>query len=180
MVKQGPVSKLKEELRRKEAEVAEFRSLALRAAAELDNARKRWERERAEFRLQAQAEVLRDLCEVWDNFERALALEAGDGGQTLAAYRRGVELIFNQFRETLAKHGLKQYSCVGDGFDPLKAEAVGHQETTQVEPGKVVEELKKGFMLGERVIRPAQVIVAKEVKKQKSQEEASEPEKQGG
>lgn len=173
MVKKGPVSKLKEELRAKEAEVAQMRSLALRTAAELDNARKRWQREREELRIQAQAEVLGALVEIWDNFERALAVDAEDNEKTLESYRKGVELIFSQFRDALAKYGLIQYSCLGTEFDPVRAEAVGYVEAQETQPGQVVEEPKKGFMLADQVLRPAQVIVAREVKKEKKEAEAS-------
>jgi molecular chaperone GrpE len=179
MTKQGPVTKLKEELRAKEAEVAEIKSLMLRKAAELDNARKRWQREREELWTQAQAEILIEMCEVWDNFERALQENQGNE-KNFEAFRKGVELIFIQFNDMLAKHGLKQYSCLGEGFDPGKAEAVGYLETKEVEHGKVVEELKKGFMLADRVLRPAQVIVARQQHKFKEKEAGEEPEDQAG
>lgn len=174
MVKKGPVSKLKDELRAKDAEVADMRSLALRTAAEFDNARKRWQREREELRIQAQAEVLGALVEIWDNFERALAVDAEDNEKTLESYRKGVELIFSQFSDALAKYGLMQYSCLGSEFDPTKAEALGYMETSEAKPGQVVEEPKKGFMLGDYLLRPAQVIVAREVKEEKKEAEASE------
>jgi molecular chaperone GrpE len=174
MVKKGPVSKLKDELRMKEAEFAEIQSLMLRKAAEFDNARKRWQREQEELRIQARAQVLGDLVEIWDNFERALAVDVEDNEKTLESYRKGVELIFSQFSDALAKYGLKRYSCLGEEFDPGKAEAVGYLETKEVEHGKVVEELKKGFLLTDRVLRPAQVIVARQVKEAKEETEDSD------
>lgn len=171
MTKRGPVTKLKEQLSHKEAEVAEIKSLMLHKAAEFDNARKRWQREREELRPLIKAEVLRDLCEVWDNFERALRVETDEVEKTFEAYRKGVELIFAQFSRALAEHGFKQYSCLGEEFDPVRAEAVGYVERPGIEYGQIVEELKKGFMLSGRVLRPAQVIVAREVKELDSKEE---------
>ncbi|MBN2378299.1 nucleotide exchange factor GrpE [candidate division WOR-3 bacterium] len=177
MVKKGPVTKIKEELLAKEAELDEIKTLMLRKAAEFDNARKRWERERNVLVRQASAEVLRDMVEVWDNFERALETAVEDKN-TFESYKRGVELIFSQFQDALVRHGLNQYSCLGKEFNPALAEALGHFETDQAEPGKVVDELKKGFMLGDGVLRPAQVIVAKEIKKNQSQ--GDNPENEGG
>jgi len=166
MIKEGPVSKLKEELRDKEKELAEIKSLMLRKAAEFDNARKRWEREREIIAQEASAQVLKELLEVWDNFERALEIKTdGNSDNTLEAYRKGVELIFTHFTDALAKQGLKQYSCMGEMFNPALAEALGHYETTDAEPGVVIEEVRKGFLLGDRVLRPARVIVAKEIEK---------------
>lgn len=166
MTKKGPVSKLKSELEAKEAELAEIKALMLRKAAEYDNSRKRWQREREELKPAVTAEILADFCDVWDNFERALHAHEvnGDGFE---AYRKGVELIFNQFTEKLSKFGLKQYSCLGEDFDPSRAEAIGHVDSKGVRHGTVVEELKRGFMLGERVLRPAQVIVARQEKVKK-------------
>jgi molecular chaperone GrpE len=166
MTKKGPITKLKEELQAKEAEVAEIKTLTLRKAAEYDNARKRWQREREEVRIQAQIEILIDLVDIWDNFERALSVEMAGEQKEFDAYRKGVELIFSQFTDKVSQYGLSQYSCAGEIFDPAKAEVIGYYETDEYEHGKIIDEVKKGFMLGEKVIRPAQVIVAKEIKKE--------------
>ncbi|MBD3285994.1 nucleotide exchange factor GrpE [candidate division WOR-3 bacterium] len=175
MVKKGPVSKLAEELKEKEAEVQELKGLMLRKAAEFDNARKRWEKERESVKRYVTAVVVEDLLEVWDNFERALEVEY-DG--TVESFKKGIEIIFSQFRQALARHEVERYSCLGEDFDPARAEALGYSETSDESPGKVVKELKKGFMLGQTVLRPAQVIVSKESKRDESQE--VNPEQQGG
>jgi len=166
MIKKGPVSKLTEELEKKEAEVAEIKRLMLRKAAEYDNVRKRWEKEREVLRKRIAAEIVADMLDVWDNFERALGVEIN---QSVDAYKKGVDMIFSQFQVALEKHELKQYSCLGEEFNPARAEAAGFFKTSEAEPGTVIEELKKGFMLGETVLRPAQVIVAKEINKKDSQ-----------
>lgn len=166
MLNKGPVTKLKDELRDKEKELAEMRTLALRTAAEFDNARKRWAREAEEIRNYASSKLIQDFIEIWDNFERALSPgNHGESEVTFDSYRRGVELIFDQFKKTLTHHGLESYSMLGEDFDPARAEAIGYVETPDARPGEVVEELKKGFILARRVLRPAQVMVAREVKK---------------
>lgn len=167
MAEKGPVTKLKEELQTAQAELEETKSILLRKAAEFDNARKRWQKDRQELCKLAQAEVLADFCEVWDNFERALAASADGPETSLESYRRGLELIFSQFRSTLEKWGMSQFSIQGSEFDPSRAEAVGHVENSDAEPGQVVEELKKGYMLGDKVLRPAQVIVAAQAREGK-------------
>jgi len=77
------------------------------------------------------------------------------------AVRKGMELIHRQLREALCKHGLEEYSCVGTEFDPRRAEAISFVHTDEHEPGTVVAETCKGYSCGERVIRPAKVVVAK-------------------
>lgn len=173
MTTKGPLTKLKEELAQAKTELAEMRSLALRTAADFDNARKRWQRDSQELEFHVAAGILRHLCDVWDNFERALKIN-DNTESNFESYRKGVELIFTQFRDTLTKQGVKQYSMLGEEFDPARAEAVGHVESGEMEHGKVVEELKRGFMLGERVLRPAQVIVARQVKDVKKEEESGD------
>lgn len=181
MLNKGPVTKLKEELRAKEEELAEMRSLALRTAAEFDNARKRWIREADEIRNHASSKLIQDFIEIWDNFERALSPgNHADSEVTYESYRRGVELIFDQFKNTLTRHGLESYSVLGEDFDPSKAEAIGYVETPDARPGEVVEELKKGFTLAKRVLRPAQVMVAREVKKSQESESDTFSGSQGG
>ena len=129
--------------------------------------------------MQAQAEALRDLCEVWDNFERALEVKTNDNEKTFDAYRKGVELIFSEFRSALSRRGVHPYSLLGEDFDPSKAEAAGHVETSQARPGQVIEELKKGFMFGDRILRPAQVIVAREAEESKASDETVAKERSG-
>jgi molecular chaperone GrpE len=181
MLNKGPVTKLKDELRVKEKELAEMRSLALRTAAEFDNARKRWTRESEEIRNYASSRLIKDFIEIWDNFERALSSgNHGENEVTFESYRRGVELIFDQFKKTLMSHGLESYSMLGEDFDPARAEAIGYVESPDARPGEVIEELKKGFTLAKRVLRPAQVMVAREVKKSQGPESDSFSGPQGG
>ncbi len=172
MVKRGPVTKLKEELSKKEAELAEIRSLMLRKAAEFENARKRWQKEKEAYIPNIKAEILKDFCDVWDNFERAMKTELGENQQTFDSYRKGIELIFSQFSDVLISHGLKQFSCLGEIYDPSRAEVLGFVEDSQVEHGQVIEEIKKGFMIDNKVLRPAQVIVVKKVKKLNDESDA--------
>ncbi|HDQ99084.1 MAG TPA: nucleotide exchange factor GrpE [candidate division WOR-3 bacterium] len=161
--KPGPVSELKARLEETEARCAEHRDAALRAAADFDNYRRRAQAEMADARRRGVEAVMCDVVPVLDNFERALAAEAGSGdsGRAVEAVRRGVELIRRQLREALAAHGLAEFSCVGEAFDPRHAEAVGFVESDEHEPETVVAEECRGYRCGERVIRPARVVVAR-------------------
>ncbi len=178
MVKIGPVTKLKQQLLETQEELEQTKSLLLRKAAEFDNARKRWQRDSVYLRFSAQAEVLIGMCEMWDNFERALEITHDGKEEAFESYRKGVELIYSQFTDTLLNYGLKQYSCLGQEFDPARAEAVGHRDSDEAAHGKVIEELKKGFLLGEQVLRPAQVIVARQVKENSKDAQAFEQSKE--
>ena len=136
------------------SELEELRDRALRTLADFDNYRKRVEREREEQRRQTVAEVLRDLLPVVDNLDRALAAEAG-----LADLRTGVELIARQLRESLGRFGLREVEAVGRPFDPRLHDAVSRQESPAVAEPTVAAELQRGYLLGERLLRPAMVVV---------------------
>jgi molecular chaperone GrpE len=136
------------------AELEELRDRALRTLADFDNYRKRVEREREEQRRQTVADVLRDLLPVVDNLDRALAAEAG-----LADLRTGVELIARQLRESLGRFGLREVEAVGRPFDPRLHDAVSRQESPAVAEPTVAAELQRGYLLGDRLLRPAMVVV---------------------
>lgn len=139
-------------------EHAALQDRLLRTAAEFDNYRKRIERERREFTEFAAAEVLRDLLPIVDDLERALqAPHAGD----VDAYRQGVELVHRQMLELLRRRGVTPMDAVGTSFDPNVHEAVMHEESDAHQEGEVMAELRRGYMLGERLLRPAMVKVAK-------------------
>lgn len=129
----------------------------LRTAAEFDNYRKRIERERREFTEYAAAEALGDMLPIIDNLERALQAPGSD----VDAFRRGVELIHRQMQDLLRKRGAKPIEALGADFDPTIHEAVLHEASDQHRDGEVMQELQRGYMLGERLLRPAMVKVAK-------------------
>jgi molecular chaperone GrpE len=131
----------------------------LRKTAEFDNYRKRVDRDRQSMAEAAAADLVRDLLPLVDDLERALKVEAGAEGAD--AYRRGVELIHRQLLEVLRKRGVRPIDALGADFDPHFHEAVAYEPTEGRREGEVIEEFGRGYMLGDRLVRPAMVKVAK-------------------
>lgn len=144
-----------EELRR---ERDTLQDRLLRTAAEFDNYRKRMDRERRELAEYASADVLRELLPILDNFERALQAPAGPEGDT---FRKGLELIHKQMLDLFLKRGVKPIDALGTDFDPNFHEAVIHEVSGEHREGEVMQELQRGYLLGDRLLRPAMVKVAK-------------------
>ena len=136
----------------------EIRDRLLRKTAEFDNYRKRVDKERRELSEWAAAEVLTDLVAILDDFDRALAADAPAEAQP---YLAGVELIHRQLGELLRKRGVTAIETLGTDFDPHLHQAVAYEETPGAREGEVVGEMRKGYRLGERLLRPALVRVAK-------------------
>jgi molecular chaperone GrpE len=130
----------------------------LRTAAEFDNYRKRVDRDRRDQADAAVADALEDLLPILDNLERALQTQ---GGGDVEAYRKGVELIQKQMMDLLRKRGVKPIEAVGADFDPNYHQAVAQEVSADHRDGEVMEELRRGYMLGERLLRPAMVKVAR-------------------
>ena len=130
----------------------------LRKTAEFENYRRRIERERREQADQSVVDLLQDLLLVVDDFERALTVSADD---TSSAYRKGVELIYAKLQELLRKQGVRPIEAVGQDFDPNLHQAVVQEESPDHRDGEVIDELRRGYMRGDRLLRPAMVKVAK-------------------
>jgi molecular chaperone GrpE len=130
----------------------------LRTAAEFDNYRKRIDRERRDQADAAVADALEDLLPIMDNLERALQAPAGED---VDAYRKGVELIHKQMTDLLRKRGVKPIEAVGAIFDPNYHQAVVQDVSAAHRDGEVMEELRRGYTLGDRLLRPAMVKVAR-------------------
>jgi molecular chaperone GrpE len=143
------------ELRR---ERDELQDRLLRKSAEFDNYRKRIERERREQSDQAVVDLLQSLLTVVDDFDRALTIESGPDAD---GYRKGVELIHAKLHDVLKKHGVRPIETMGADFDPNIHEAVMHETSPAHRDGEVIGELRKGYMLGDKLLRPAMVKVAK-------------------
>lgn len=157
--KKGPVTRLRERIVELEAATKGLKNEYLRAIADFENFRRRMERE-IEARQRAKIEALfEDLIPVLDNFERALGAMKVDDAES--GLRKGVEMIYSQLCTVLEQHGLRCYSCLGERFDPRRAEAVGFVEAEEGEDNRVVEEVCKGYECSGRVIRPARVKVIK-------------------
>lgn len=131
----------------------------LRTTADFDNYRKRVDRDRRELSEVVTADVVRDLLPAVDDLDRALAAPAIDDAS--AAYRRGVELIHRQLLEVLRKRGVEPIETVGRDFDPNWHEAVAHDPANGRRDGEITAELRRGYRIGARLLRPAQVKVAK-------------------
>jgi molecular chaperone GrpE len=144
-----------DELRR-EKEAVQDR--LLRTAAEFDNYRKRVERERRDLADYLKADILAELLPILDNFERAMQTSTGGEAEPL---RKGVELIHKQLVEFLRKRGVTTLEALGKDFDPNFHQAVIHETSVAHREGEVMEELQRGYMVGDKLLRPAMVKVAK-------------------
>jgi molecular chaperone GrpE len=129
----------------------------LRTAAEFDNYRKRMDRERRDLVEYAASDVLAEMLPIVDNLERALQAPAGGD----EAFRKGVELIHKQMLDLLRKRGVRPIEAAGQMFDPNFHNAVIHEASSSHQEGEVIEELQRGYMIGDRLLRPAMVKVAK-------------------
>lgn len=132
----------------------------LRATADLDNLRKRTRRELDDARVESRTKVLREMLPVIDNLERALE-HADTGPEGASSVIEGVKLVLRQFTQALERCDVVAVDAVGKPFDPNLHEAISQVETTEHAPGSVVQALQKGYTIGNRLLRPALVVVAK-------------------
>jgi len=130
----------------------------LRKTAEFDNYRRRVERERREQADQAVLNLLQELLLVVDDFDRALTVDAGDEA---GAYRKGVELMHAKLHDLLRREGVKAIEALGADFDPNLHQAVMHEISPNHREGEVIGELRRGYLINDRLLRPAMVKVAK-------------------
>jgi len=153
-----PESKDQDAVETLRAERNALQDRLLRTAAEFDNYRKRIDRERRDQADAATADALEDLLPIMDNLDLALSAPGGDDAD---AYRKGVELIHRQMADLLRKRGVKAIEAVGTDFDPRVHQAVVHEVSPDHREGEVMQELRRGYMLGDRLLRAAMVKVAK-------------------
>ena len=144
------------ELQKVKAERDEAFNRLARMQAEFDNARKRALKEQQDFRDFATADTIKSLLPVIDSFERAL--QAKSEG---AEFRSGIELIYKQLQDALAKLGVRPIAAKGEQFDPHVHEAIEMVETSDVPDHEVLEEWQRGYKLKDRLLRPSMVRVAK-------------------
>ncbi|MGH9456928.1 MAG: nucleotide exchange factor GrpE [Thermoanaerobaculia bacterium] len=137
-------------------EVEKLRNQYLRSRADFENFRRRAEREKADYFRYALADTLRELLPILDNFERALAA-AGDAPPE---FRTGVEMIHKQLADTLQRAGLQTINPLGEPFDPSYHEAIAREESSEAAPNSVIDVMQKGYLLHDRLLRPALVRVA--------------------
>ncbi|MBU4276399.1 MAG: nucleotide exchange factor GrpE [Proteobacteria bacterium] len=142
------------------AQVAELRERALRQAAELENYKKRTDREKAEFFKRANEGLVKELLPVMDNLERALAA-AKENPQSDQTLLQGVEMVHAELLKTLSRHGLEPVEAMGQLFDPELHEAMMQQEDPEQEENIVLAEAQKGYTFEGRLLRPAMVVVSR-------------------
>ena len=132
----------------------------LRTTADFENFKKRAAREKIEAAQYANFSLIQKLLTVLDNFEMALAAAQNAEGDKLASLQSGVVMIQQQLKAALTETGLEEIDATGKPFDPNWHEAVAQQETADASEGHVLQQLRKGYKLKERLLRPATVIVA--------------------
>jgi len=143
-----------------EAEKSDLRDRMLRIAADFDNWKKRSRKELTDAEAKSKEGVLRDLLEVLDNLERAASSFADGKEVDAAAVKEGVSLVLRQFQSKLDRYQVKTVDTKDAAFDPRFHEAISQVPSPDVKPGTVVHELQKGYFIGERLLRPALVVVA--------------------
>jgi len=151
---------LMEELEKVRKENKELSERLLRTLAEFDNYRKRVTREKEDLVACGTEKLALALLPVLDNFERAC--DQAHTAQEVSQVVEGIEMILKQLRETLEKFNIKPFSATGEPFDPEKHEAIAQQEHATYPPNTVTAEIQKGYYVGEKLLRPARVIVARE------------------
>ncbi len=170
------IASLRRELEKAREEAASMKDRMYRVAADADNIRKRALKEREEGLRFGQEGLLRDLLPVVDNLERTLAHVPDETDDpAFSSLRQGVEMVLKQFVSILESQGVKSFDAQGEKFDPKLHEALSRKETADAEPGTILSEMHKGFMLHERLLRPALVVVAcspRDEKEGKGQDEA--------
>jgi molecular chaperone GrpE len=158
-----PLLQLQADLKAARDEVAEWQDRFLRKAAELENYRKRAEKEKTETMMLAKSSVLIEFLPVADACERALASLAENNteeSEGLQQFKQGVELLYKQLLDTLSRTGVVPMEAEGKRFDPRLHEALSRQESPEAVEDMVVKELRKGYLFRDKLLRPAQVIVA--------------------
>jgi molecular chaperone GrpE len=166
---------LREKLQAKEKESQENYERYLRQVAEVDNFKKRVNREKEDAIRYANENLIRDLLPVIDNLERAIAHAQGGGnGKPLVD---GVEMVLRGLLDVFSKYGVAQVPAVGAVFDPGKHEAMAQVESTEHQPNTIIDEHHKGYLFRDRLLRPALVTIAKAPQDKDAQNGQSEVEK---
>lgn len=144
----------------KEHELSELKDKYLRALAETENVRKRMRQQNEETARLQRENLLRELLPVVDNLERALEAARG-GGSNPQSIMEGVEMVLRSLHDLLRSQGVTAMTAVGQPFDPQVHEAVDHVQSEKHPPNTVVNEFHRGYLIGDRMLRPARVSVSK-------------------
>ena len=154
-----------------EEQVAEWRERAIRSAADLENFRKRMEREKGEARRYANQSLLEELLPVLDNFHMGLDAASADAESMIF---RGMEMVKKQLDDFLSGQGVEEVSAEGKMFDPAVHEAVSQEDCEASPEGSVLRVVRRGFKMGERLLRPANVVVSRTPQSEEPSEEMEE------
>ena len=162
VVPADPVAQLEADLGVAKAEAAEWQDRFLRKAAEFENYRKRMDKEKIEAKAYAQSSILTEFLPIADACHRALSIFANNQETegNLKQYKEGVELLYRQVLDALNRVGVVAMQTEGQPFDPHLHEALSRQVTTEFEEGMIVMELRQGYIFKDKLLRPAQVVVA--------------------
>ncbi|MEJ5348244.1 MAG: nucleotide exchange factor GrpE [Desulfosoma sp.] len=164
---------LKALLEEKEAEIQSLKDKLLRQAADMENTRKRLERDRTEAIAYANESLIRELLSVVDNLERAIQhAEQNSDNQTLL---EGVKMTHKHFLDTLARFGCRPFESEGKEFDPCFHEAILQQDSQHYPPNTVIQEFQRGYTLHDRLLRPALVAVSRGSRTASSSHESESP-----
>ncbi len=150
-----------EELKARLAKADENWERLLRTTADFDNFKKRAARERTEAVQFANAALIQKLLPVLDSFEMALAATQNAKDAQSSSLQAGIVMVQSQLKSAIAEAGAEEIDATGKPFDPTLHEAVSQQETADVPEGQVIQQLRKGYKMRERLLRPASVVVAK-------------------
>ena len=150
-----------EELKARAAKADEHWERVLRITADFDNFKKRAAREKQDAIRYGNESLIEKLIPILDSLDMAITAAQASSGETIQSLRDGVVMVHQQFRTALADSGLEEVDATGKAFDPNLHEAISQQETSDVPEGHVVQQVRKGYKLRDRLLRPASVIVAK-------------------
>ncbi|MFN8624637.1 MAG: nucleotide exchange factor GrpE [Candidatus Binatia bacterium] len=150
------LEQLRLKLAEKEEEARASQDRFLRERAELENFKKRMQREKSEALRYALEPLIREILPVIDNLERAVQCGEGNGGSVI----EGVQMVIKALLEVLERHGVKRVEALGQPFDPTHHQALAQVETAEHEPNRVVEQFHTGYLLHDRLLRPALVTVS--------------------
>ncbi|MEW6088833.1 MAG: nucleotide exchange factor GrpE [bacterium] len=156
---ESELEKLRKDFEEKSRLAAEYYDSLLRLKAEFENFRKRSEREKADIFRFSQEALMREIFSAIDNFE--LALNAAEKNKDFDNFHKGVDMIYKELKKILEKEGVSEIKAEGEKIDPHKHEVVSHEPGNGEEEEVVVEVIRKGYMMNERVLRPAMVKVGK-------------------
>ncbi len=140
-------------------ELLKTRERMLRIAADFENYRKRSKKDLKDAEHKARVDILKEMLPIFDNLARAV--EHGESVKDLEPIIQGARMVTKQFEENLGRFGLKRIKSVGEVFDPMVHDAISQEESDEAKPGTIIKEFLAGYMLGDKLLRAAMVVVAR-------------------